>query len=67
MVPWHRGRYDQILERQQTYDPVRVRNEVLGLPTTLGDHVVTRGELEQCCGDKRMLRHGDREALGNRV
>ena len=38
MVPWHRGRY-QILERRESYDPVRFRNEVLGLPTTLGEQV----------------------------
>jgi hypothetical protein len=73
MVPWHRGRYDQILERQQTYDPVRFRNEVLGLPASLGDHVVSRSEVEQCCGEARMLRHSEQEApseqeaLGNRV
>jgi hypothetical protein len=27
-------------------------NEVLGLPTTLGDHVITREEIERCCEDR---------------
>ncbi|HEY1602464.1 MAG TPA: phage terminase large subunit family protein [Pirellulales bacterium] len=49
MVPWLD--FHDVLERQRAYDPVRFRNEVLGLPTTLGDHVVTRAELESCCGD----------------
>lgn len=51
MVPWLN--YDEILERRQTYDLARFKNEVLGLPTTIGDHIVTRLELEACCG-----RHG---------
>ncbi len=49
MVPWLKN-YDDILERQRTYDAAKFRNEVLGLPTALGDHVVTRAELEACCG-----------------
>jgi hypothetical protein len=57
MVPWLR--FDGILERQQTYDPIRFRNEVLGLPTTLGEHVVTRAELEDCCGTQRMQQLDD--------
>jgi hypothetical protein len=47
MVPWID--YPEILERQRVYDPARFKNEVLGLPTSLGDHVVTRAELEACC------------------
>jgi hypothetical protein len=47
-VPWLN--YDEILERQRVYDAARFKNEVLGLPTALGDHVVTRAELEACCG-----------------
>ena len=39
MVPWLN--YDEILERQRTYDPVLFKNEVIGLPTALGEHVVT--------------------------
>jgi hypothetical protein len=54
MVPWIN--YDDILERQRSYDPVRFRNEVLGLPTSLGDHVVTRQELEECCANRPMAR-----------
>jgi hypothetical protein len=52
MVPWLN--YDEILDRQRTYDPVRFKNEVIGLPTTLGEHVVTRAELEACCHDVAM-------------
>lgn len=49
MVPWMT--YDDILERRQTYDLAKFKNEVLGLPTTAGEHVVTRAELEACCCD----------------
>lgn len=49
MVPWLN--YDEILDRQRVYDPARFKNEVLGLPTALGDHVVTRAEMEACCED----------------
>jgi len=52
MVPWLG--YDDILERQRTYDIGRFKNEVLGLPTTVGDCVVTRAELEACCRDEPM-------------
>jgi hypothetical protein len=65
MVPWLR--YEGILERQRSYGPVRFRNEALGLPTTLGDHVVTRAELEECCAAEPMLRHGNHKALGNTI
>ena len=49
MVPW--VSHPQLLARQQTYDPAAFRNECLGLPTTLGDHIVTREEVEACCTD----------------
>ena len=52
MVPW--VNYHEILERQRTYDLARFRNEVLGLPTALGDHVVTREELEACSTNQPM-------------
>lgn len=54
MVPWLN--YDEILDRQRTYDPARFKNECLGLPTVLGDHVVTRAEVEACCGDVPMAK-----------
>ena len=38
-----------VLARRSTYDPIRFRNEVLGLAVHLGDHIVTREELEACC------------------
>jgi hypothetical protein len=47
MVPWIN--FDQVLDRQRTYDLARFKNECLGLPVALGDHVVTRAELEACC------------------
>ena len=49
MVPWLN--YDDILDRQRSYDLVRFKNEVLGLSSTTGDQVVTRAELEACCGE----------------
>jgi hypothetical protein len=52
MVPWLN--YDEIVERQRTYDPVRFKNEVIGLPTALGEHIVTREELEACCEEVPM-------------
>lgn len=52
MVPWLT--YDDILERQRSYDWVKFKNEALGLPTTTGDHVATRAELEACCSKNPM-------------
>ena len=52
MVPWLSP--EALLERQQTYDVAKFRNEVLGLPVSLGEHVVTREQLEACCTDKPM-------------
>lgn len=57
MVPW--VNYDEILARQCVYDLARFKNEVLGLPTIIGEHVVTRGELEECCTDRAMARSRD--------
>lgn len=52
MVPWLN--YAEILERQRLYDMTRFKNECLGLPSTLGDHIVTRQELEACCDNYPM-------------
>jgi hypothetical protein len=52
MTPW--SSYEDLQVKQQTYDIFRFKNEVLGLSTTTGDHVVTRAELEACCTDKPM-------------
>ncbi len=52
MVPWLN--FHEILDRRRTYDLAQFKNEALGLPTTLGEHVVTRAELEACCGDRPM-------------
>jgi hypothetical protein len=52
MVPWLD--YEDILDRQRTYDLVKFKNEVLGLSSTTGDQVVTRAELEACCRDYPM-------------
>jgi hypothetical protein len=54
MVPW--VNYDEILDRQRLYDLACFKNEVLGLPSTLGDHIVTRQELEACCGTYPMAK-----------
>ena len=56
MVPWLN--YDEILERQRTYEIGKFKNEVLGLSTTTGDHVVTRAELEACCSKSLMANSG---------
>jgi Phage terminase large subunit (GpA) len=53
MVPWKKN-HDVILECQRTYDFARFRNEVLGIPVSLGDHIVTRQQLEACCTDQPM-------------
>jgi hypothetical protein len=53
MVPW--VNYDEILERQAMYDRAKFKNEVLGLPTTEGDHIVNRAELEACCSKRPMI------------
>jgi len=50
MVAWMR--VADILERQQHYDRVTFLNEVLGQPTTLGDHLITREEIERCCEER---------------
>src|SRR4051794_26013073 len=55
MVPWRKN-HDEILESQRTYDFARFRNEVLGLPVSLGAHIVTREQLEACCTNKPMAR-----------
>lgn len=47
MVPWLD--YGDLLRRQAEYDEVHFRNEVLGLLTALGDHVISLAELEACC------------------
>jgi len=53
MVPW--VNYAELLERQRNYDPARFRNECLGLPSVLGDHIVTRAEVEACCSNYPMM------------
>jgi hypothetical protein len=52
MVPW--VTHQDLLVKQKTYDPATFRNECLGLPTTLGDHIVTREEVEACCTEHPM-------------
>lgn len=57
MVPW--VNYDELVDRQRTYDPAQFKNEVLGLPSALGDHVVTRAEMEACCSELPMAQSID--------
>jgi len=52
MVPWIS--HPVLLASQQSYDPAAFRNECLGLPTSLGDHIVTREEVEACCTPRPM-------------
>lgn len=52
MVPWLS--FSEIIAKQSDYDPIRFKNECLGLPTVLGDHVLTREELESCCNRRPM-------------
>lgn len=54
MVPW--VGYSDILQKQRTYDLAKFKNECLGLPTTIGEHVITRAELEACCSLRPMAR-----------
>lgn len=54
VVPWLN--YQELLERRNSYNPALFRNECLGLPTILGDHIVTRAEVEACCGNWAMVR-----------
>jgi hypothetical protein len=66
MVPWLN--IDDILNRQHAYDPIRFKNEVLGLPTELGDHLITRQEIEACCDDRSFAQNlSDVPAHGRRV
>ncbi len=51
-TPWLN--YPDLLERRESYDPAMFRNECLGLPSYLGDHIVTRAEVEACCGQTPM-------------
>ncbi|MCA9087232.1 MAG: phage terminase large subunit family protein [Planctomycetaceae bacterium] len=53
-TPWLN--YPELLERHDSYNPALFRNECLGLPTFLGDHIVTREEVEACCGSRPMAR-----------
>jgi hypothetical protein len=48
--------YDELFERFRNYDLAHFKNECLGLPTVLGEHVVSRAELEACCGNQPMAR-----------
>lgn len=52
--PWIRIR--DLHEKFREYDHDRFRNEVLGVPTQRGALVLTRGELEACCGARGMAR-----------
>ena len=54
MVPWIN--LEEILQKQADYYPLLFKNECLGLPTALGDHVLTRLEIEACCNQRAMAR-----------
>lgn len=46
--------YQELMERHRTYNPALFRNECMGLSTALGDHVVTREDVEACCTERSM-------------
>lgn len=52
LVPW--VAYEELLAKQASYSAIQFRNECLGLPTVLGDRIVTREEVEACCIQRRM-------------
>ena len=54
VTPWLN--YPELLECQQSYNPAKFRNECLGLPSFLGDHIVTREEVESCCTQRAMAK-----------
>jgi hypothetical protein len=54
MVPWMDA--IKVSIKQQEYDPVRFENEVLGLPTNIGEHMITREEMEACCESRGFAR-----------
>jgi hypothetical protein len=64
MVPWMT--IPDILERQGSYDRVQFLNEVLGLPSSLGDHVVTREEMEACCEPRAFVENWQDIDAGHR-
>lgn len=68
MVPW--VQHDELLAKRAEYDPIRFRNECLGLPTVLGDRIVSREEVEACCHSRNMatrLEDVPRDAPGQLV
>jgi Phage terminase large subunit (GpA) len=54
MVPWLT--VEEVLSRQESYDPAKFKNECLGLPTALGDQIITREEIEACCANRSLAR-----------
>lgn len=48
MVPW--VDYQEVLSYRETYGVAQFRNEVMGLPVELGEHVVNQSEVESRCG-----------------
>ncbi|MBI3832198.1 MAG: phage terminase large subunit family protein [Planctomycetes bacterium] len=54
ITPWLK--LDELLYWRETYAPARFKNEVLGQPTIMGDHLVTREQVEACCGERPSIR-----------
>ncbi len=68
LVPW--VQYEELIAKQASYGPVQFRNECLGLPTALGDRIVTREEVEACCTKRPMVKRYEdvpREGQGQLV
>ena len=63
LVPWKA--YGEILAERDTYAPPQFRNEVLALPSVIGDYAVTQAEVEACCTDRpNALDHENHRRLG---
>ncbi len=52
LVPW--CNYPELFEHYTSYDPALFRNECMGLPVCIGDHMVSREQVEACCTDQPM-------------
>ena len=51
MVPW--VKWDEIIEKLETYSPGTFSNEVLGISYDTSDRVITITELKACCDENR--------------
>jgi hypothetical protein len=63
VTPWYR--HDALLTYQKDFTRIQFKNEYLGLPSQLGDQLVTQAETEACCSSDRMCKtRNDMTVLG---